>query len=88
MDIPTGLANFVIDPLLKNVILNGDNMLLSTTLRVLAPWALMVAKAMSLAETLGKRLIKLALTTYTMGNVFWVISSNRYCAADQLWGLA
>ena len=72
----------------SETILNGDNMLLSTTLRVLAPWALMVAKPMSLAETLGKRLIKLALTTYTMGNVFWVISSNRYCAADQLWGLA
>ena len=72
----------------SETILNGDNMLLSTTLRVLAPWALMVAKAMSLAETFGKRLIKLALTTYTMGNVFWVISSNRYCAADQLWGLA
>ena len=26
MDIPTGVANFVIDPLLKHVILNGDNM--------------------------------------------------------------
>ena len=26
MDIPTGLANFVIDPLLKHVILDGDKM--------------------------------------------------------------
>ena len=40
----------------------------------------MATKARSLTETLGKRLIKLALTTYTMGNVLWVMRSNKYPA--------
>ena len=48
-------------------ILNGDNLLFSNMLRVLA---LMSTKAMSLAVSLGKMLSMLVLITHTTGNVF------------------